>query len=426
MIILYRTLTIIIYPLLIILVFLRRLLNKEDAKRYKEKIFPSSFNVQRTNNSKLILFHAASIGELKSILPIIRELEKKNKNLEFLITTLTTSSANLAKIELKKFKNAKHRFLPLDVNFIMKKFLSLWKPDAIFLVDSEIWPNLIFLANQKKIPLGIINARITQKTYNKWMLFPKMAQSIFSLFDLCIVSNQETKKFLQSFNVKNIFYFGNLKFCENLNKTQIIDNNSKFLNLNKFWLAASTHEGEDEFCLKAHIELRKKIKNIKTIIVPRHISRVKKIKQIGENFNLTCQILNPDEEILDNKEIIIVNSFGKLQGFYKYSKSVFIGKSTVKKLENVGGQNPIEAAKMGCKIYHGPFIYNFKDVYLLLSQKNVSKQVNSHTELAENLISDLNSPKDNNSSFISLVKHLEQKILNESMEKINLFINENK
>ena len=426
MIILYRTLTIIIYPLLIILVFLRRLQNKEDEKRYKEKIFPSSFNVQRTNNSKLILFHAASIGELKSILPIIRELEKKNKNLEFLITTLTTSSANLAKIELKKFKNAKHRFLPLDVNFIMKKFLSLWKPDAIFLVDSEIWPNLIFLANQKKIPLGIINARITKKTYNKWMLFPKMAQSIFSLFDLCIVSNQETKKFLQSFNVKNIFYFGNLKFCENLNKTQIIDNNSKFLNLNKFWLAASTHEGEDEFCLKAHIELRKKIKNIKTIIVPRHISRVKKIKQIGENFNLTCQILNPDEEILDNKEIIIVNSFGKLQGFYKYSKSVFIGKSTVKKLENVGGQNPIEAAKMGCKIYHGPFIYNFKDVYLLLSQKNVSKQVNSHTELAENLISDLNSPKDNNSSFISLVKHLEQKILNESMEKINLFINENK
>ena len=426
MIILYRTLTIIIYPLLIILVFLRRLFNKEDGKRYKEKIFPSSFNVKRTNNSKLILFHAASIGELKSILPIIKELEKENENLEFLITTLTLSSANLAKIELKKFKNAQHRFLPLDVIFIMKKFLSLWKPDAIFLVDSEIWPNLIFLANQKKIPLGIINARITKKTYNKWKLFPKMAQSIFSLFDLCIVSNQETKKFLESFNAKKIFYFGNLKFCESLDKTQTKDKNSRFFNFNKFWLAASTHKGEDEFCLKAHIELRKKIKNIKTIIVPRHISRVKKIKRIGENFNLTCQILNPDEEILDNKEIIIVNSFGKLQDFYKYSKSVFIGKSTVKKLENVGGQNPIEAAKLGCKIYHGPFVYNFKDVYLLLSQKNVSKQVNSSKELAENLISDLNSPKDNNSSFISLVKHLEQKILNESMEKINLFINENK
>ena len=420
---LYGTLTLIIYPLLIILIFFRKIINKEDKNRYKEKIFPSNFNVKRSKNSKLILFHAASIGELKSILPIINELEKKNQNFEFLVTTLTISSANLANIELKKFKNAKHRFLPLDVNFLMKKFLSLWKPDAIFLVDSEIWPNLIFLANQKKIPLGIINARITRKTYDKWSLFPKTARSIFSLFNLCLVSNQETKKFLENLNAKNIFYFGNLKFCESLDKSQSIDNN-KFLNFNKFWLAASTHEGEDEFCLKTHIELRKKIENIKTIIVPRHISRVKRIKQMGEKFNLTCQILNSDEEILNSKEVVIVNSFGKLQNFYKYSKSVFIGKSTIKKLENVGGQNPIEAAKMGCKIYHGPFIYNFKDVYLLLSQKNVSKQVNNYRELVENLISDFNSPKDNNSAFISLVKHLEQKILNESMEKINLFINE--
>ena len=422
---LYGTLTLIIYPLLIILIFFRKIINKEDKNRYKEKIFPSSFNVKRSNNSKLILFHAASIGELKSILPIINELEKKNQNFEFLVTTLTTSSANLANIELKKFKNAKHRFLPLDVNFLMKKFLSLWKPDAIFLVDSEIWPNLIFLANQKKIPLGIINARITRKTYDKWCLFPKTARSIFGLFNLCLVSNQETKKFLENLNAKNIFYFGNLKFCESLDKSQSIDNN-KFLNFNKFWLAASTHEGEDEFCLKTHIELRKKIENIKTIIVPRHISRVNRIKQMGEKFNLACQILNSDEEILNSKEVVIVNSFGKLQNFYKYSKSVFIGKSTIKKLENVGGQNPIEAAKMGCKIYHGPFIYNFKDIYLLLSKKNVSKQVNNYRELVENLISDFNSPKDNNSAFISLLKHLEQKILNASMEKINLFINENK
>ena len=187
---LYRNLAIIIYPLLIILIFLRKIFNKEDSKRYKEKIFTSNFNVKRTYSSKLILFHAASIGELKSILPIIKELEKKHDNLEFLVTTLTTSSANLAKIELKKFKNATHRFLPLDVNFLMKKFLSLWKPDAIFLVDSEIWPNLIFLANQRKIPLGIINARLTKKTYDRWNLFPQMARSIFSLFSLCIVSNQ--------------------------------------------------------------------------------------------------------------------------------------------------------------------------------------------------------------------------------------------
>ena len=422
---LYRTIAFIIYPLLIILIFFRKIFNKEDKDRYKEKIFSSSFRVKRTNGLKLVLFHAASIGEFKSIIPIIKELEKKNENLEFLVTTQTTSSANLANIELKRFKKATHRYLPLDVNFLMKKFLSHWKPDAIFLVDSEIWPNLIFLANRRGIPLGIINARITRKTYDRWKLFPKMARSIFGLFDLCIVSNTETKKYLENFNAKNVFYFGNLKFCENLEKTQFFNKNSKFLESNKFWLAASTHEGEDDFCLNTHIELRKKIKNVKTIIVPRHISRVKRIKRMGESLNLTCQILNPDEEMLDNKEIIIINSFGKLQSFYKYSKSVFIGKSIIKKFEDVGGQNPIEAAKLGCKIYHGPYVYNFKDVYLILAQKNVSKQVNNYRELVENLIFDLNNSKENNLEFISLTNQLEQKILNDSMEKINFFINEN-
>tara|TARA_B000000609_G_C24170656_1_gene350098 strand:+ start:260 stop:1483 length:1224 start_codon:yes stop_codon:yes gene_type:complete len=407
------------------LIFFRKIFNKEDKDRYKEKIFSSSFRVKRTNGLKLVLFHAASIGEFKSIIPIIKELEKKNENLEFLVTTQTTSSANLANIELKRFKKATHRYLPLDVNFLMKKFLSHWKPDAIFLVDSEIWPNLIFLANRRGIPLGIINARITRKTYDRWKLFPKMARSIFGLFDLCIVSNTETKKYLENFNAKNVFYFGNLKFCENLEKTQFFNKNSKFLESNKFWLAASTHEGEDDFCLNTHIELRKKIKNVKTIIVPRHISRVKRIKKMGENLNLACQILNPDEEMLDNKEIIIINSFGKLQSFYKYSKSVFIGKSIIKKFEDVGGQNPIEAAKLGCKIYHGPYVYNFKDVYLILAQKNVSKQVNNYRELVENLIFDLNNSKENNLEFISLTNQLEQKILNDSMEKINFFINEN-
>ena len=402
------------------------ILKKEDNLRYKEKIFPGYFNPRKNKIKKLIWFHAASVGELKSVLPIIKKINIDNKNLEILITTVTLSSANLAKIELKKFKNAQHRFLPLDVIFIMKKFLSLWKPDAIFLVDSEIWPNLIFLANQKKIPLGIINARITKKTYGKWNLFPKVARSIFSLFNLCIVSNQETKKFLENLNAKNIFYFGNLKFCENIESTQLFNNNNEFLKSNKFWLAASTHEGEDEFCLNTHIELQKKIKNVKTIIVPRHISRVDKIKKIGESLNLTCQILNPEDKILNDKEIIIINSIGKLQSFYKYSKSVFIGKSTIKKFEEVGGQNPIEAAKLGCKIYHGPFIYNFKDIYLLLAQQNVSKQVNNFRELVDNLILDLNSSKENNLDFISLISQLEQKVLDDSMKKINLFLNENK
>ena len=172
MILIYSILTNIIYPFLFILIYFRKIQKKEDVVRYKEKILISYFNVSRNENSKLILFHAASIGEFKSIIPIIEALNKKNNNLEFLITTVTLSSSNLAKEELKKFNNVHHRFMPLDVDFLINKFLYLWKPSAIFLVDSEIWPNLISRANKNKIPLALINGRITAKTFKRWMIFP--------------------------------------------------------------------------------------------------------------------------------------------------------------------------------------------------------------------------------------------------------------
>ena len=121
-------------------------------------------------------------------------------------------------------------------------------------------------------------------------------------------------------------------------------------------------------CINAHLTLKKHYKDIVTIIAPRHIDRVKKIKILCDKYNLKVQILNKTDLILDDREIILINSFGLLNSFYKYSKSVFIGKSLIKKLENVGGQNPIDAAKLGCKIYHGPYVYNFKEIYEILQK----------------------------------------------------------
>ena len=162
MIYIYRVITNILYPLIILIIFFRTFFNKEDKKRFKEKIFSSSFNVERKKDNKLLWFHAASIGEIKSILPVIKELNKKKDNLEFLITTVTLSSSQIAEIELKNIENAKHRFFPIDSHFLIKKFLSLWKPFAIFLVDSEIWPNLITQAKRENIFLALINARISK------------------------------------------------------------------------------------------------------------------------------------------------------------------------------------------------------------------------------------------------------------------------
>jgi len=425
MILIYRVLTTLIYPLLFIYIFIRKLKKKEDQVRYKEKIFPSHFNVNRKKNSKLIWFHAASIGEFKSILPIIRELNKNNDNYEFLISTITLSSSNLAKEELKSFNNVQHRFFPFDVNFLINKFIFLWKPNIIFLVDSEIWPNLILKANKNKIPLILINARITSNTFKKWMMFPNTAKNIFSLFNLCLASSLETKKFLEKLNAKNIYFNGNIKLINNINKNDIKNFNEKILLKNRFWLAASTHEGEEILCLKTHVKLKEKYKNIKTIIAPRHIDRVQSIKNLCKNFNLNAQILNKDEIFLEDKEILIINSFGVLQNYFKYAKSVFVGKSTISKLENDGGQNPIDAAKLGCKIYHGPYVYNFKEIYDILKKNNISKEIKSYTELSNNLIRDLEFSNKDDGKISNLINNLGQKTLADTMKNINnILLNE--
>lgn len=427
MILLYRILTTFFYPIFVLIIFYRKLIKKEDQIRYKEKIFFKNFNIKRRKDSRLIWFHAASIGELRSILPIIKILNQTQNSLEFLITTTTLSSANLAKDELKKFDNMHHRFIPIDSPFLIKKFLYSWKPDTIFLVDSEIWPNLILEAKKNKISISIINARITKKTFKRWMLIPNTAKYIFSLFDLCLSSSEETSNFLNKLNAKNVKYLGNIKFITDIDRSIPKNNEEEAFEKYKFWLAASTHDSEELFCLKTHLLLKEKIKNLITIIAPRHINRVDKVEKLCNKFNLSSQIVKKNDPIAKNKEIIIINSYGNLPRFLSLSKSVFMGKSTIESLKSVGGQSPIEAAKFGCKIYHGPFVYNFKEIYEILNKIKVSYEIRNPDELAMRLSSDLKDDKNNNKEFLVLIKDLERKTLNETMNSINKFLfNENK
>ena len=421
MILLYQTISLLIYPLLILIIFIRKYLGKEDPKRFKEKIFVNHFNVKKKYH-KLIWFHAASVGELQSIIPIIKELNKKNKNLEFLITTVTLSSSNLAKQEFKKLKNVYHRFFPIDVVFIIEKFIISWKPNFIILVDSEIWPNLILKAKENKIPIGIINARITAKTYKRWMFFPGVAKKIFSLFNFCLASSKETKSYLLKLKAKKVKFLGNIKFANNLINKNLNNINDKFLSSNKYWLGASTHKSEEVLCLKTHLELKKKFNKIVTIIAPRHINRIKEIKNICEDFKLNFQILKKNQLISKNKEIILVNFFGGLSNFYKYTNSVFIGKSTIKKLKNDSGQNPLDAARFGCKIYHGPYVYNFREIYNFLEKKNSAKKINDHKDLTANLVKDLKTVNKSYNRPTLDINKLGKKMLTNTIKELNSFL----
>ena len=424
MILAYRIISNFLYPFLIAFTYLRKFFNKEHQERYKEKIFISNFNIEKKENEKLIWFHAASIGELKSIFPVIERINKEKNIYNFLITTNTLSSGNLANSILKDVQNIKHRYMPLDVNFLIKNFLESWKPEKIFLIDSEIWPNLIINAKQKKIPIALLNARLTKKSFNRWFKFPKTAKKIFEIFDLCICSNNETKNFLEKLNARNIKYEGNIKFLSTIDEKKFNNKNDQILSNSRFWIAASIHEGEDLFCIKTHLQLKKNYKDVKTILAPRHLDRVKKIKSLSDSLGIKTQILNNEDEILNDVEIIILNSYGMLQNYYKYAKSVFIGKSIIKNLAKDSGQNPIDAAKLNCKIYHGPYVSNFEEIYKVLSSNKISKEINDFTELSNYLNNDLNNfQKEINNKYDS-IKVLEKNILKNTTCLINNFLND--
>ncbi len=422
MILLYKIFSSVLYPLILIFFYVRKIKKKEDPIRYKEKLFASHFKVDRKFDLKLYWFHAASIGEFKSILPILKELINKNKNIEFLITTTTLSSSILAKEELSKIRNSRHRFLPIDTSFLMNKFIKMWKPNAIFLVDSEIWPNLILGAKRNKIPLALLNARITLKSFKRWSRFPNVAKKIFGTFNLSMCSNTETQNFLNKFNVKNVHFKGNIKLIGEINENKFNEINKNFLSKKRFWLAASTHKEEDVFCIKTHMNLRKKFSDIITIIAPRHIYRANEIQSLCKKFNFKSQVLNKNENMSEQSEIIIINYFGDLQNYYKYAKSVFIGKSIIQKLENEGGQSPIEAAKLNCKIYHGPYVYNFIEIYAILKKLGISNKINDDIELSKNLIEDLQNPVKENNENSRIMKDLTHKTLTDTIRLINNFL----
>jgi len=416
----YRFLTTLIFPLLALIIFIRKFLNKEDLTRYKEKFILNKF-ISKIQNP--IWFHGASIGEIKSIIPIIKHLTKKDSKIKILITSVTLSSAKIVETEFKNFENICHHYFPLDVPFLTSKFLDIWKPKLVIFIDSEIWPNFLYEIKKRNISLVLLNGRITKKTFSRWMFLGKFSKEVFSLFDICLAASKDSYNNLLKLGARNVKFYGNLKYIsDNENKTIL---NKKLVNqLNKYkvWCATNTHEGEDKICIQAHKEIKKEYNTVLTIIIPRHINRVNNILKLCTNEGLSTQILTEENSINENVEILLINSFGNLLKYYKYCKSVFIGKSLIKKLELVGGQNPIEAAQQGCQIYHGPYVYNFNEVYNYFNENNISKVINDSKELSTNIINDFKSSKNVDFNKIKKIDTYGRTIFQHTISELKEFI----
>ena len=416
----YRFLTTLIFPFLVVVIFFRKLIKKEDAKRYKEKILLKKIDY---NFEKPVWFHGASIGEIKSIIPIIKYLTNKYSKMKILITSVTLSSGKIIEKEFKDFENIHHQYFPLDVPFLANKFLKNWKPKLVVFIDSEIWPNFLFEIKKKNINLILLNARITKKTFSRWKFLKRFSTELFSAFNICLAASKDSYYNLLGLGATNVKFIGNLKYFSDKENKIIINNKlSDQFNNYRVWCAASTHKGEDEICIQAHKEIKKKYNNVLTIIIPRHIERINNIYKLCKNHNLQTQILT-GEDILEKKvEIILINTFGDLLKYYNYCNSVFIGKSLITSLKSVGGQSPLEAAYQGCKIYHGPYIYNFKEVYSYLQEAKISRSINNSKELSENIIKDFKDIKDKNFNEIKKLKLYGKNIFKKTMIELEKFI----
>ncbi len=394
-------------PLIIIF---RIFKNKEDKYRFKEKF---SIHTKKRNVGKLVWFHGASVGEILSIIPLIKYYEKKKSINQILITSSTLSSSKV--IKKFKFKKTIHQFYPIDHFLFTNKFLEYWKPTVAIFIDSEIWPNMFKIINEKNIPLILLNARITQRTFKRWIKIKNFSNSVFDKISIAFPQNLETKFFLKKLNINKINLIGNLKYSENHdeNLSRINKRLKNEFNKKKIWVASSTHEKEEIFCIKAHIKLKKKIKNLLTIIIPRHIHRTPEIIYEIKKFNLKAALHSSNLKSLKNIDFYIVDTFGETKKFHKIACSVFLGGSII----NRGGQNPLEAARYSAHILHGPNTDNFKDVYKLLKSFSASKIIKSSNELSSSI------KFKRNSNIGNKIKIIGEKILKKTIKELNIIIN---
>ncbi len=395
---------IIFSPLLIIY----RIFNKkENPKRFFEKF---SINKKKRKRGKLIWFHCSSVGEFLSIVPLIQEFEKIKDVKQILVTTSTLSSSKI--FEKFKFKKTSHQFYPLDNIYIINNFLNHWEPSSAIFVESEIWPTMISELKKREIKIVLINARMSKKSFERWYAIGSFGKDILEKFDNIFPQNKETFLYFKKLGVKNIKFLGNLKFISK-NALESKKIKKEFFKKKIILCSASTHYNEEEIFANLHVKFKKKIPDLITVIIPRHIERTNKITQMLDKKNLRFVKHSEKKKDLKDCDVYIVDSYGESKSFYEISNVVFLGGSLVPK----GGQNPLEALRYGCSILHGNFTYNFKDVYEMLEKQKLSLKVSSEKDLEKKTIYLLKN-KRINSNKIKKLKKIGDLILKKNLHEL--------
>lgn len=327
---------------------------KEDPARLAERRGRAS---AERPEGPLVWVHGASVGEVISVLPLIERLDARG--FRVLLTSGTLTSSRVA--ERRAPPGVIHQFVPLDARGFMARFLDHWAPDLVLIAESELWPNLIAELGRRGTPVVLVNARLSERSARRWGKLPKSARALLSRVDLCLAQSEEDGGRFSELGTPRVEVSGNLKFdvpppAADPAELQRL---ARAVGKRPVLLAASTHEGEEELVIEAHEMLVSKIPNLITVIAPRHPERGEEVAALAQSADLNTRQRGLGELPDRETDIYIADTMGEMGLLYRLAPIVFMGGSLVEH----GGQNPIEPAKLGSAVLHGPHVWNFSDTY---------------------------------------------------------------
>jgi 3-deoxy-D-manno-octulosonic-acid transferase len=334
----------------------------------------------------LIWLHGASVGEMLAAVPLIERI--RNLGFAALVTSGTVTSAALAEHRLPP--GTLHQFVPLDAPRYVKRFLNHWKPDLALFIESDLWPNLILAAAQRRIPMILINGRLSDRSFRRWRKVPSVIGALLSRFDMCLTQSAADAERYSELGAPRVSSTGNLKLDAPpppVNEAELRKLKAA-IGVRPVIAAASTHPGEETTIIAAHRRLRAKNPSLLTIIAPRHPERGESITEIAKVADLKVGLRSRGE--LPNKDIdvYVADTLGELGLIYRLAPIVFMGGS----LASHGGQNPIEAIRLDAAVVHGPNVWNFAEIYSTLDAAKGAKLVTDEESLLLELSAWLHNP----------------------------------
>ena len=377
----YNIIVYLILPLTIIKLVYRGIKNKDYLKGWTERfaIYPNS-EKNKWLKRKTLWIHCVSVGETKAIYTLLEQLQKKYPRAHFLITHGTPTGK---KVTLPKNKNIHRAYLPYDAFDLVKRFLKFYKPTAGILLEKEIWPNLINQCSHKKIPLLLINGRLSNESIENYKKFRNFYAPLLNKLSTICVQGESDKKNFEQLTTHKVQVMGNLKFDQippkdTMQKSNKIKNDLMIKNQIVI-VAGSTRDGEEEIILKEILEMKKK--NICLILAPRHPERFSKVEKLLKSKNVKFAKRSQASLIKSTPNFILGDSMDEMYVYYELANVVILGGSFF----NYGSQNPIEPIKMKKPTIIGPSIFNFKDIILGALKSKAAIQINHIHELPKTI-----------------------------------------